>query len=72
MVKTLKLRDKYRLGRFNILSCQISKYCLKRYSHVIWDKKFIFDIGTFITSRLYIRTFCDIRLDTEGAEVTES
>ena len=26
---------------------------------------------TFITSRLYLRTFCDIRLDTEHTKVTE-
>ena len=26
---------------------------------------------TFITSRLYLRTFCDIRLDTEHIKVTE-
>ena len=28
-------------------------------------------IITFITSRLYLRTFCDIRLDTEHTKVTE-
>ena len=28
-------------------------------------------ISTFITSRLYLRTFCDIRLDTEHIKVTE-
>ena len=29
------------------------------------------EISTFITKRLYLRTFCDIRLDTERAQVTE-
>ena len=28
-------------------------------------------LGTFITSRLYLRTFCDIPLDTEHTKVTE-
>ena len=33
--------------------------------------KLAFAIITFITSRLYLRTFCDIRLDTEHTKVTE-
>ena len=36
-------------------------------SYPLFTNKF-----TFITSRLYLRTFCDISLDTERAEVTES
>ena len=32
---------------------------------------YILEQCTFITSRLYLRTFCDIRLDTEHTKVTE-
>ena len=33
--------------------------------------KYSLGMSTFITSRLYLRTFCDIRLDTEHIKVTE-